>query len=123
MPPKYEDQEVLKTLEKAGLESRRLIYDNGRMILQEGHIALKDDMKVSTRKHLAPYGLEDVELRQEGQKLDAAGTLYVPLAEYKVTDPAKPSSLSVGSPGDRRRLPVENRFKDALERDQAESGE
>ena len=36
----------------------------GRMITQEGHIALKNDMKCSTRKHLAPYGLEEVELRQ-----------------------------------------------------------
>ena len=69
-------------------------------------------MKCGTRKHQAPYGLEEVELRQEGQKLDAAGTLYVPLTESKVTDPATPSSLSVGTPGDRRSLPVENRFKE-----------
>ena len=81
--------------------------------MQEGHIALKDDMTCSTRKHLAPYGLEEVELRQEGQQLDAAGTLYVPLAEHKVTDTTTPSPLSVGTPGDRRCLPVEKRLKDA----------
>ena len=45
------------------------------------------------------------------------------LTEYKAVDPAKPSPLSVGTPGDKRSLPVENRFKDALEWDQDESGE
>ena len=55
--------------------------------------------------------------------MDAAGTLNVPLTERKVTDPTTPSPLSVGTPGDRRSLPVENRIKDVLERDQAESGE
>ena len=39
IPPKYEVREVLETLEKAGFESRMPIYDNGRMIMQEGHIA------------------------------------------------------------------------------------
>ena len=80
-------------------------------------------MKCTTRKHLAPYGMEEVELRQYGQKLDTAGTLYVHLTEHKVTDPAPLSPLSVDTPGDRSSLAVENRFKDALERDQAESGE
>ena len=47
----------------------------------------------------------------------------MPFTEYKTADPATPSSLSVGTPGDRRNLPVENRFTDALERDQPESGE
>ena len=124
MPPKYEVREVLNTPEKAGLESLPPIYDDGRMIVEEGHLALKDEMKFSTRKYLAPYGLQEVELQQEGRKLvDAAGVLYVPLSEYKVTDPTTPSTLSVGTPGDKRSLPVENRFTDALERDQAESGE
>ena len=45
------------------------------------------------------------------------------LFEHKVTDPTQPSTLSVGTPGERRSLPVENRFKVALERNQAESGE
>ena len=55
--------------------------------------------------------------------MDAAGILYVPLTEYKLADPTAPSPLSVGTLGDKRNLPVENRLTDALERDQAESGE
>ena len=42
--------------------------------------------------------------------MDAAGVLYVPLTEYETVDPTTPSPLSVGAPGDRRNLPVENRF-------------
>ena len=80
-------------------------------------------MKFSTRKHLEPYGLQEVELQREGRKLDAAGVLYVPLTEYKVADPTTPSPRSVGTAGDSRSLPVEIRFTNALERDQTESGE
>ena len=123
MPPKYEVREVLKTLEKVGLESKLPIYDDGRVIMEEGQLALKDEMKFSTRKYLAPYALQEVELQKEGRKLDAAGVLYVHLTEYKVADPTTPSPLSVGTPRDKRSLPVENRFTDALQRDQAESGE
>ena len=122
-PPKYEVREVLKTLEKAGLESKLPIYDDGRMIVEESHLALKDEMKFSARKYLAPNGLQEVELQQEGQKLDAAGVLHVPLTEYKAADPTTPSPLSVETPADKRSLPVENRFTEALERDQAVSGE
>ena len=86
-------------------------------------MALKDDMKFSTRKYRAPYGLEELELRQEERGLDAAGPLCVSLTEYKTADPKTPSPLFVGIPGDRRNLPVENRFTAALERDQPESGE
>ena len=43
--------------------------------------------------------------------------------EYAAVDPATPSPLSVDTPGDKRSLPVENRFEVALERDQFESGE
>ena len=123
MPPKYEVREVLRTLEKTGLESKLPIYEDGRMIVEEGHLALTDELKFSTRKYRVPYGLQEVELQQEGRKLDAAGVLYVPLTEYKSADPTTPSPLSVGTPVDRRNLPVENRFTDALERDQPESGE
>ena len=49
------------------------IWDDGRMIMMEGHVALVDDMKCATRKYRAPYGLEQVEMRQEGKELDAAG--------------------------------------------------
>ena len=47
------------------------------------HIALKDEMKFATRRYREPYGLEQVEMRQEGKELDAAGPLYVALTEYK----------------------------------------
>ena len=116
MPPKYEVREVLRTLEKAGLESKLPIYDDGSMIGEEGHLALKDEMKISTRKYLGPYGLQEVESQQEGRKLDTTGVLYAPLTEYKVADPTTPSLLSVGTPGDKRCFPVENRFTVTLER-------
>ena len=93
------------------------------MIVEEGHIALQDEMKFATRKYRAPYGLEQVEMRQEGRELDAAGSLYVALTEYKKQDPATPSPLSVGTPGDKRSGPVEDRFRRILERRQAEKGE
>ena len=123
MPPKFEVRDVLRTLEEAGLENKLPIYDDGRPIVEEGHMALKDDMKFATRKYRAPYGLEELELLQEGKRLDTAGPLYVSLTEYKTADPTTPSPLSVGTPGDRRNLPVENRFTDVLQSDQSESGE
>ena len=49
--------------------------------------------------------------------------MYVALKEYKKQDPATPSPLTVGTPGDRRTGPVEDRFRKILERRQAESGE
>ena len=54
MPPMYEVREVTKVPEKAGLESKMPIYDSRRKIIEEGHLALQDEMKCSTRKHLAP---------------------------------------------------------------------
>ena len=123
MPPNFEVREILRTLDWARLENGLPIWDDGRMIVEEGHIALKDEMKFATRKYRAPYGLEQVEMRQEGRELDAAGSLYVALTEYKKQDPATPSPLSVGTPGDKRSGPVEDQFRKILERRQAESGE
>ena len=80
-------------------------------------------MKFATRKSRAPYGLKQLEMRQEGRELDAAGSLFVALTEYKKQDPATLSPLSVGTPGDKRSGPVEDRFRKILERRQAESGE
>ena len=74
------------------------IWDDGRMIVEKGHFALKCEMKFATRKYRAPYGLEQLEMRKEGKELDAAGSLYVALTEYKKLDPATPSPLSVGTP-------------------------
>ena len=121
MPPMFEVRDILRTLEEAALENKLPIYDDGRMIVREGHIALKDEMKFASRKYRASYGLENLELRQEGKKLDAAGSLYVALTKYKKLDPSTPSPLSVGTPGDKRSPPVENRFRDALEKEQADS--
>ena len=121
MPPKFEVRDILRTLDQANLENKLPVWDDGRMIVEEGHIALKDEMKFATRKYRAPYGLEQVEMKQEGRELDAAGLLYVALTEYKKQDPATPSPLSVGTPRDKRSGPVEERFREILERRRAES--
>ena len=113
----------MRKLERAGLENMLPVWDDGRMIMEEGHLALKDEMKFATRRYRAPYGLEQVEMRQEGKELDAAGPLYVALTEYKKPDPTTPSPLSVGTPGDKRSGPVEDRFRRILERRRVESGE
>ena len=123
LPPRFEVRKVLRTLEQEGFENMLPVWDDGRMIVNEGHIALTDDMKFATRKYRAPYGLEQVEIRQEGRELDAAGQLYVALTEYKKLDPATPSPLSVDTPGDKRSGPVEDLFKRILERRRVESGE
>ena len=121
MPPKFEVRDILRTLDQANLENMLPAWDDGRMIVEEGHIALKDEMKFATRKYRAPYGLEQVEMKQEEKEMDAAGLLYVALTEYKKQDPATPSPLSVGTPGDKRSGPVEDRFREILERRRAES--
>ena len=122
MPPKFEIRDILRTLDQADLLENMLpVWEDGRMIVEDGHIALKDEIKFATRKYRAPYGLEQLEMKQEEKDLDAAGPLYVALSEYNKLDPATPSPLSVGNPGDRRSNPVEDRFKDALERERAES--
>ena len=82
MPPKYEVREVIKVIEKAVLESKMTIYDSGRMIMEESHLTLQDEVNCSTRNYLAPYVLAEFELQREGRQLDATGTLYVSLAEY-----------------------------------------
>ena len=116
MPPKFEVRDILRTLNQENLENMLPVWDDGRMIVEEGHIALKDEMKFATRKYRAPYGLEQVEMKQEGKELDAAGLLYVALTEYNKQDPATPSPLSVGTPGEKRSGPVEDQFRKILER-------
>ena len=93
MPPNFEVREVLRTLARAGLENMLPVWDDGRMIVEDGHIALKAEMKFATRRYRAPYGLEQVEMRQEGKELDAAGPLYVALTEYKKPGPTTLSPL------------------------------
>ena len=94
------------------------------MIVNEGHIALKgDEMVFATRKYRAPYGLEQVDRRQEGKELDAAGPLYVALTEYKKRVQRHHHPYQWFSPGDKRSGTVEDRFRRILERREAESGE
>ena len=64
MPPKFEVRDILRTLDQANLENMLPVWDDGRMIVEEGHIALKDEMKFATRKYRAPYGLEQVEMKK-----------------------------------------------------------
>ena len=123
MPPKFEVREILRALDQASLENMLPIWDDGRMIVEEGHIALKDEMKFATRKYQAPYGLEQVEMRQ---KIEAAGCGRLVICGsdgIQKQDPATPSPLSVGTPGDKRSGPVEDRFRKVLERRRAESEE
>ena len=87
MPAKFGEREILRKLDRASLENGLPIWDDGRKIVEEGHIALKDKMKFATRKHRALYGLEQVEMRQEGKELDAAGSFYVALTEYRKARP------------------------------------
>ena len=52
----------MRTLERAGLENKLPVWDDGRMIVNEGHIALKgDEMAFATRRYRALSGLEQVE--------------------------------------------------------------
>ena len=52
--PKFEVPDILRTLEQARLEIMLPVWDDERMIVEEGHIALKDEMKFATRKYRAP---------------------------------------------------------------------
>ena len=74
----------MRSLERAGLENKLPVWEDGRMIVNEGHIALRaDDMLFATRKYRAPYGLEQVERRLEVKELDAAGPLHVAMTELR----------------------------------------
>ena len=43
------------SLEQEGLENMLPVWDDGRMIVKEGHTELKDEMMFATRKYRAPY--------------------------------------------------------------------
>ena len=108
MPPRCDVREFNSALEKVGFENKDPVNNDGRVIVEKGHLG--SEWRRSTRKHLVPYGLEEVELQNEGHKLDLAGTLYVPLTQYKRPNPITQSPLSIYLTGDKRNLPVENRF-------------
>ena len=42
------ERDLLRTLDWTSLENMLPIWDDGRMILEEGHIALKNEMKFAT---------------------------------------------------------------------------
>ena len=84
MPPKFEVRDIiLRTLDQADLDNMLPVWDDGRMIVEEGHIVLKDEMKFATRRYRAPFELEQLEIKQEEKEIEAAGPLYVALPEYK----------------------------------------
>ena len=89
VPERFEVRDILRALDRAKLEILPPIWDDRRMIVEEEHIALKDEMRFATRKYRAPYGLEQLEMKQEEKKLDAASPLYVALTEYQKLDPAR----------------------------------
>ena len=100
-------RDVNSVLERAGFENEDTVYDDRRVIVKEGHLVLKVESKCSTRKHLAPLRLEEVELQHEGQRLDAAGALYLALKKYKRPNPVTLSPPSIDTPGEETHLLVE----------------
>ena len=85
MPTRFDVRDVNKVLEKAGFEKKDPVYDDGRIIVEEGHLGLKVESICSTMKHLARE--VEVKLQHEGRRLDAACALYLPLTEYKSSNP------------------------------------
>ena len=57
-----------------------------------------------------------MEQQKSGRKLDATGTLHVPLTEFK--NP-KTSPMLIETPGDKISFPMENSFEDALKGEHA----
>ena len=54
LPPGFEVRKVLRTLEQEEFENMLPVWDDGRMIMNQGHIALNDDMKFATREYRVP---------------------------------------------------------------------
>ena len=54
MPPRCNEREVKKVLERAGFENKDPLYDDGRMLVKEGHLGLKAESRRCTRGHLDP---------------------------------------------------------------------
>ena len=98
MPPRCDVREIKRVRERAGLENKDPVYDDSRIIVEKGQLAPKAESRCRTRRHLAPYGLEEIELQHEKPRLDAAGALYVPITEYRQSDPVTRSPLSIVTP-------------------------
>ena len=75
---------------------------------------------MQNEEEFSAYGLEETELQHEEGRLNEAGSLFVPLTEHRQLDPATPSPLPIDTPGDKRNLPVENRFEEALKNERSE---
>ena len=52
MLPKFEVRDILRTLDQANLENMLPVWDDDGMIVEEGHIALKDEMTQESTGHL-----------------------------------------------------------------------
>ena len=79
MPRRCDVPEVNKVLERAGFENQNPIYDECRLIVEEGYLGLMTESTCSTRKHLAPpYGLEEVELYQKVSGLKGLALFMCP---------------------------------------------
>ena len=68
MTPKFVVRDILRKLNQADLENTLPVWNDGRMIVEEGHIALKGEMKIATRKYRVPYGLEQLQMKQSPQR-------------------------------------------------------
>ena len=64
MPLKFKVRNILRTLEQAKLENKLPIWDDGRMIVEEELIALKDEEIPST----LCTGAEKRQLKQERKR-------------------------------------------------------
>ena len=58
MPPRCHVREVSKVLQRAWFEKKYPIYDDGRKIVEEGHLSLIAESRCPWRKLLTPFGME-----------------------------------------------------------------
>ena len=116
MPPKFEVRGILRALDQASLEKTLTIWDDGRMIVEgQDEVCHK---KVPGALRIRTGGNETRRERAGSGRLVICGS-----NGNKKQDPATPLPLSVGTPGDKRSGPVEDRFREILERRRAESEE
>ena len=86
------------------------------------HIALKDEMKFATRRYRAPYGLEQGD-ETGGEGAGCSRPVVCGSDGIQEAGSSDTIIMSVGTPGDKRSGPVEDRFRRILERRRVESGE
>ena len=60
MPPRCDVRGVKIVLKKFGFENKDPVYDDGRIAVEEGYLELKVEPRCGTRKHLAPYRLDEI---------------------------------------------------------------